>query len=62
MTRLKEPFLYLLLFYLAGFAFRMVREFLVMPAVGLTKCVADRNADHRDNMIFCGPLYAGQHA
>jgi hypothetical protein len=34
--RLKAPFLYFLLVYLAGFAFGMVREFLVTPAIGLT--------------------------
>lgn len=62
MTRLKASFLYLSLFDLANFTLRMFREFLVMPAVGLTKCVADRNADHRDNVIFCSPLYAGPHA
>lgn len=62
MTRLKAPFLYLSLFDLANSTLRMFREFLVMPAVGLTKCVADRNADHRDNVIFCSPLYAGPHA
>jgi hypothetical protein len=61
-TRLKAPFRCFLLFCLADFALRMVREFLVMPTVGLTKCVADRNADHCDNVIFCSPLYAEPHA
>lgn len=39
MTRLKAPFLYFLLVYLAGFALGTVREFLVTPAVGLTNAL-----------------------
>lgn len=39
MTRLKAPFLYFLLVYLAGFALGIGREFLVTPAVGLTNAL-----------------------
>jgi hypothetical protein len=39
MTRMKAPFAYFLLVYLAGFALGTIREFLVTPAVGLTNAL-----------------------
>lgn len=39
MTRLKAPVLYFMLVYLAGFALGTAREFLIMPAVGLTNAL-----------------------
>jgi hypothetical protein len=39
MTRLKAPFLYFVLVYLAGFALGIGRDFLVTPAVGLTNAL-----------------------
>jgi hypothetical protein len=39
MNRLKAPFFYFFLAYLAGFALGAVRELLVTPAVGLTNAL-----------------------
>jgi hypothetical protein len=39
MTRLRAPFFYFVLVYLAGFALSTAREFLVTPAVGLTNAL-----------------------
>lgn len=39
MTRLRAPFFYFVLVYLAGFALGTAREFLVTPAVGLTNAL-----------------------
>ena len=39
MTRIKAPFLYFILVYLAAFALGTVREFLITPAVGLTSAL-----------------------
>ncbi len=36
MARMKAPFVYFLMVYLAGFALGTVREFFVTPYVGLT--------------------------